>query len=91
MATQPARPATPFLARLRGIIFVLAGLLAFDHTYTRYDVYPASHGTGLPWFDATQSVLRASIAASLIYVMLGRRRALPWMWVSIGSLVATQY
>lgn len=91
MTTTPGSHTRAMRILRRGIIFVLAGLLVFYHAYTLCDVYVAGHGTGLPWFDAIQSVLRVNIAVSLIFVMLGRRWALPWMWASIGSLVATQY
>lgn len=91
MTTTPGRQTTAMRILRRGIIFVLAGLLVFYHIYTLYELYVVNGGTAHTPFDHLQSVLRVCITLSLIFVIAGRRRALPCMWVSIGSLVATHY
>ena len=81
------------------IIGSLAGLLVFYHTYTLYELYLGS-GTDLYEVDSTgthamfvhtQSILRISIIASLILVVMNKRFALYGMWVAISALVATHY
>lgn len=81
------------------VICVLAGLLVFYHTYTLFDLYFGS-GTDLygggsrsayPWFVHTQSLLRALIVVSLIFVVMNKRFALYGMWTAISALIATHY
>lgn len=91
MTMTPGRQMPAMRILRRGIICVLAGLLVFYHVFTLYDLYVVNRGTAHTPFDHLQSVLRVCITLSLIFVIFGRRRALPWMWVSIGSLVATHY
>jgi hypothetical protein len=83
----------------RVVIFALAGLLVFYHTYTLFDLYVRSgtdlyggpSGNGYSWYAHTQSVLRLLIIVSLILVAMNRRLALYGMWVGIGGLIATHY
>lgn len=91
MTTTPGRRMTAMRILRKSIIVVLAGLLVGYHPYVLYDLYLGDRGTGPTTYDHVQSVLRVCITLSLIFVMLGRRRALPFMWASIGSLVATHY
>jgi len=81
------------------IIYALAGLLIFYHTYTLYDLYL---GSGTDIYDAgnastyalyrhTQSILRAFIIGSLLLVVLNKRLALYGMWAAIATLIATHY
>jgi hypothetical protein len=83
----------------RLIIYALAGLLIFYHTYTLYDLYL---GSGTDIYDVgnadtydpyrhIQSILRVFIISSLILVVLNRRPALYGMWIAIAALVATHY
>jgi hypothetical protein len=83
----------------RAVIFALAGLLIFYHTYTLVDLYVGS-GTDLyggpnanehALYVHTQSVLRLLIIVSLVLVAMNRRSALYAMWAAIGALVATHY
>lgn len=83
----------------RAVIFALAGLLVFYHTYTLFELYLGSgtdlyggpDGNGHPLYMHTQSVLRVLIIASLLLVAMNKRPALYGMWAAIGSLVATHY
>lgn len=83
----------------RLVIFTLAGLLIFYHTYTLWDLYL---GSGTDMYDVgnantyalyrhIQSILRVFIIGSLCLVVLNKRLALYGMWVAIGALVATHY
>lgn len=81
------------------IIGSLAGLLIAYHTYTLYDLYLGS-GTDLygggsasthAMYVHTQSILRVSIIASLLLVVMNKRFALYGMWVAISALIATHY
>lgn len=81
------------------IIGSLAGLLIAYHTYTLYDLYLGS-GTDLygggsaithAMYVHTQSILRVSIIASLLLVVMSKRFALYGMWVAISALIATHY
>lgn len=72
------------------IIYLLAGLLIVFHIYTLIDIYALGGGAELSRFEHGQSILRAMIASSLIFVVLGQRKALWAMWLSIGALVASQ-
>ena len=83
----------------RVIIFALAGLLVFYHTYTLFELYAGSgtdlyggpNANGHSLYAHTQSVLRLLIIVSLVFVAMNRRPALYGMWVGIGALVATHY
>ena len=73
------------------IILALACLLIFYHLTMLYDL---ANDRGLSTdstYNAIHAVLRTAIVASLTGVVLGRRVALWTMWLSIGSLIATQY
>lgn len=73
------------------IIFVLAGLLIYYHSFTLYDLY-LGDGTSAPTtFEYVQSVLRVGIILSLLLVVFGNRWALWGMWACIAGLVATHY
>ena len=83
----------------RIVIYALAGLFIFYHTYTLFDLYFGS-GTDLygggsenayPLFVHTQSILRVIIVFSLVLVVMNRRFALYGMWAAISALVATHY
>ena len=83
----------------RVIIYTLAGLLIFYHTYTLYDLYLGS-GTDMYDFGNAntyalyrhiQSILRVFIISSLLLVVLNKRPALYGMWTAIAALVATHY
>ena len=83
----------------RAVIFALAGLLVFYHTYTLFELYVGSgtdlyggpSANGHPLYMHTQSILRLLIIVSLILVAMNRRSALCGMWAAIGALVATHY
>jgi hypothetical protein len=99
-----SKPALGPLGRLfrlqRVVIFALAGLLVFYHTYTLFELYVGSGGTDLyggpsanghALYQHTQSILRLLIIVSLVLVAMNRRSALYGMWAAIGALVATHY
>ncbi|TAG02480.1 MAG: hypothetical protein EAZ43_08970 [Betaproteobacteria bacterium] len=83
----------------RVVIFALAGLLVFYHTYTLFELYVGSstdlyggpNANGHALYAHTQSILRLLIIVSLVFVAMNRRSALYGMWVGIGALVATHY
>ena len=83
----------------RVVIFALAGLLVFYHTYTLFglyvgsvtDLYGGPTANGHPLYMHTQSILRLLIIVSLVLVAMNRRSALYGMWAAIGALVATHY
>ena len=83
----------------RVVIFALAGLLVFYHTYTLFklyvgsgtDLYGGPSANGHPLYTHTQSILRLLIIVSLVLVATNRRSALYGMWAAIGALVATHY
>lgn len=83
----------------RVVIFALAGLLVFYHTYTLFELYVGSgtdfyggpNANGHPLYMHTQSILRLLIIVSLVLVAMNRRSALYGMWAAIGALVATHY
>ena len=92
-------PAGRLFVLQRVVIFALAGLLVFYHTYTLFELYVGS-GTdfyggpsadGHPLYMHTQSILRLLIIGSLVLVAMNRRSALYGMWAAIGALVATHY
>ncbi len=56
-----------------------------------YDLYLGTGPSAATSFEYIQSPLRAVIAASLLCVVSGARRALWGMWAGITALVATQY
>ncbi len=80
-----------FLSLLRLIIFVLAGLLIYYHSFTLYDRYLGDGTRAHTTFEYVQSVLRVGIILSLLLVVFGNRWALWGMWACIGGLVATHY
>jgi hypothetical protein len=88
-----------FLLLQRVVIFALAGLLVFYHTYTLFEQYVGSgndfygvpSANGHPLYIHTQSILRLLIIVSLVFVAMNRRYALYGMWAAIGALVATHY
>jgi hypothetical protein len=92
-------PVSRLFRLQRVVIFALAGLLVFYHTYTLFDLYVGSgtdlyggpNANGRALYAHTQSILRLLIIVSLIYVAMNRRPALYGMWVGIGALVATHY
>jgi hypothetical protein len=92
-------PLGRFFLLQRAVIFALAGLLVFYHTYTLFDLYVGSstdlyggpNANGHPLYAHTQSILRLLIIVSLICVAMNKRSALYGMWVGIGALVATHY
>jgi len=73
------------------MILVLAGLLIFYHAYTLFDLYLGARTSAHTTYEYVQSILRMAIMLNLLFVVLGRRRALWGMWISIGGLVATHY
>lgn len=83
----------------RVVIFALAGLLVFYHTYTLFELYVGSatelyggpSANGHPLYMHTQSILRLLIIVSLVLVVMNRQSALYGMWAAIGALVATHY
>lgn len=83
----------------RIVIFALAGLLVFYHSYTLFelyvgavtDIYGGPNANGHPLYMHTQSILRLVIIVSLVLVAMNRRSALYAMWAAIGGLVATHY
>lgn len=86
-----ARHRKTFRPVAMGIILLLAGLLIYYHLTMLADL---ARGQGLssdPRYNAIQGILRFAIMVSLAFVVLGKRPALPAMWISIGLLVATQY
>ena len=96
MTMQSSRGLLLF-ARL--VIYALAGLLIFHHTYTLYDLYL---GSGTDIYDVgnantydlyrhTQSTIRVFIITSLVLVVANVRPALYGMWIAIAALVATHY
>lgn len=92
-------PGGIFFRLQKVIIFALAGLLVFYHTYTLFELYVGSgtelYGSpganGHPLYMHTQSILRLVIIVSLVLVAMNRRSALYGMWAAIGALVATHY
>jgi hypothetical protein len=100
---EQSKPALGPLRRLvrpqRVVIFALAGLLVFYHTYTLFGLYVGSgtdfyggpSANGHPLYVHTHSVLRLLIIVSLVLVAMNRRSALYGMWAAIGTLVATHY
>jgi hypothetical protein len=98
--SKPTTSPDSRLFRLqRVVIFALAGLLVFYHTYTLFELYVGSstdlyggpNANGHPLYMHTQSVLRLLIIVSLILVAMNRQSALYGMWAAIGALVATHY
>lgn len=83
----------------RLIIFALASLLIFYHTYTLYDLYLGSgtdiydigNANAYDLYRHTQSILRVFIISSLVLVVLNKRPALYGMWAAIATLIATHY
>lgn len=75
----------------RWIIRLLAGLLIFYHTYTLSHLYLVAHTSVHTNYEYIQSTLRVGITLSLLFVILGRRRALWGMWAAISGLIATHY
>ena len=73
------------------IIFVLAGLLIYYHSFTLYDLYLGDGTSAHTTFEYVQSVLRVGIILSLLLVVFGNRLALWGMWACIAGLVATHY
>jgi hypothetical protein len=65
-----------FLLFRRLIIFVLAGLLTYYHTYTLYDLYLSAGTSSHTAFEYIQSALRVVITLSLLLVVFGNRWAL---------------
>ena len=80
-----------FLALRRLIIFVLAGLLIYYHSFTLYDLYLGDGTRAHTTFEYVQSVLRLGIVLSLLLVVFGNRWALWGMWACIAGLIATHY
>lgn len=93
------RPEGRLFVLQRVVIFALAGLLVFYHTYTLFELYVDSgadfyggpSANGHPLYMHTQSILRLLIIVSLVLVAVNRRPALYGMWAAIGALVATHY
>ncbi len=91
MTTPAVMQTSRFLLFRRLIIFVLAGLLIFYHSFTLYEAYGGAGNSAHTLFDYLQTVLRMFIIMSLLLVVFGVRWALWGMWFSISGLVATQY
>ena len=94
-----ARPDGRLFLLKKVVIFALAGLLVFYHSYTLFDLYVGSgidiyggpSANGYPVYMHTHSILRFLIIASLVLVAMNRRTGLYGMWAAIGALVATHY
>jgi len=91
MTTPPVMQTSRFLIFRRLIIFALAGLLIFYHSFMLYEMYLVAGNSAHTLFDNVQSVFRVFISISLLLVVFGVRWALWGMWFSIGGLVATHY
>ena len=91
VTTLPAMQTNRFLLFRRLIIFVLAGLLIYYHTFTLYDLYLGAGISAHTTFEYIQSVLRVVITLSLLLVAFGKRWALWGMWLGITGLIATHY
>jgi hypothetical protein len=98
--SKPALKPVSGLFRLQQVvIFALAGLLIFYHTYMLFDLYVDSstdlyggpNANGHVLYAHTQPVLRLVIVFSLMFVILNKQFALVGMWFGIGALVATHY
>lgn len=72
------------------VVLALAGLLIFYHSYTLLDLYVFERNGNHSVFEYIQSALRVAITLSLLAVVSRIRGALWAMWLSIGTLVATQ-
>jgi hypothetical protein len=81
------------------IVYALAGLFIFYHTYTLCDLYL---GSGTDIYDVgnsstydlyrhVQSSLRVLIISSLLLVAMNWRLGLYGMWAAISALIATHY
>jgi hypothetical protein len=91
MTTLSVMQTSRFLSFRRLIIFVLAGLLIYYHTFTLYDLYLGAGTSAHTTFEYVQSVLRVVITLSLLLVVFGNRWALWGMWAGIVGLIATHY
>ena len=91
MTTLSVMQTSRFLLFRRLIIFVLAGLLIYYHTFTLCDLYLGAGTSAHTTFEYVQSVLRVVITLSLLLVVFGNRWALWGMWVGITGLIATHY
>ena len=91
VTTLPVMQTSRFLLFRRLIIFVLAGLLIYYHTFTLYDLYLGAGTSAHTTFEYVQSVLRVVITLSLLLVVFGNRWALWGMWAGIAGLIATHY
>lgn len=91
VTTLPVMQTSRFLLFRRLIIFVLAGLLIYYHTFTLYDLYLGAGTSAHTTFEYVQSVLRVVITLSLLLVLFGNRWALWGMWAGITGLIATHY
>ena len=91
MTALPVMQTSRFLLFRRLIIFVLAGLLIYYHTFTLYDLYLGAGTSAHTTFEYVQSVLRVVITLSLLLVVFGNRWALWGMWAGIAGLIATHY
>ena len=80
-----------FLLFRRLIIFALAGLLIYYHTFTLCDLYLTAGTSAHTTFEYVQSVLRVVITLNLLLVVFGKRWALWGMWAGIAGLIATHY
>jgi len=91
VTSLPVMQTSRFLFFRRMIIFVLAGLLIYYHTFTLYDLYLGAGTSAHTTFEYLQSVLRVVITLSLLLVVFGNRWALWGMWAGITGLIATHY
>ena len=91
MTTLPVMQSSLVLLFRRLIIFVLAGLLIYYHTFTLYDLYLGAGTSAHTTFEYLQSGLRVVITLSLLLVVFGNHWALWGMWAGITGLIATHY
>jgi hypothetical protein len=91
MTKLPVMQMSGILFFRRLIIFALAGLLIFYHTFTLYDLYLGAGTSVHTTFEYVQSVLRVVITLSLLLVVFGKPWALWGMWAGITGLIATHY
>lgn len=75
----------------RVVIFILSGFLIAYHVVKLYNLYIIQSEIDYSMLVHIQSLLRMAIVISLLFVILGKQKAIFGMWMSIFSLVVTQY
>ena len=73
------------------VIFILSGFLIAYHIAKIYNLYIVQSEIDYSLLVNMQSLLRMAIVISLIFVILGKQKAIIAMWMSILVLVVTQY